>query len=327
MTGIELDGAEGDQAPSGPSTDASSARSSLTRAGIWAPRVAAMAGVRVPSTPVDHQHVALKAVPGSELPRDMPCFRDTGQTSSTGSPRPAGIVFGGYEPDPVARWIDGAPWEHGGRSLPPDMIGSSSSCAGPPGGSRSSRAEIVKLVCHPDAMTPDANPSSALSPTVRGLWFAAGLSLNGFGAAGGLGRPGRMDHGRTDPSVDLTAYRPWRFGRAHDDAGWVAELARETYRYYYLLRYPFDQDEWPRPKRRVAATRSAPGRGCRLPGEARMGAAGALRAGEALAAGRARISEPSVGRDHPGSTAWATSIVPSASAPVCSISVRSGRSR
>ena len=110
-------------------------------------------------------------------------------------------------------------------------------------------AEIVKLVCHPDAMTPDANPLVGPAPTVRGLWFAAGLSLNGFGAAGGLGRALAGWIAEDDPGVDLTAYRPWRFGRVHDDAGWVAELARETYRYYYRLRYPFDHDEWGRPKR------------------------------------------------------------------------------
>ena len=31
-----------------------------------------------------------------------------------------GMVFGGYEPNPVSRWEDGVPWEHAARSLPPD---------------------------------------------------------------------------------------------------------------------------------------------------------------------------------------------------------------
>src|SRR5256714_7174013 len=44
--------------------------------GIWAPQVAAMAGAIVVSTPVDHQHAALQAVEGAELPQTMPCFRD-----------------------------------------------------------------------------------------------------------------------------------------------------------------------------------------------------------------------------------------------------------
>jgi glycine cleavage system aminomethyltransferase T/glycine/D-amino acid oxidase-like deaminating enzyme len=218
-------------------------------AGIWAPRVAALAGVRIPSTPVDHQHIALKAVPGWELPREMPCFRDP-DNLVYGKSEAGGVVFGGYEPDPVARWVDGPPWDHGGRSLPPDMDRFEQLLQG---AARRfpfvADAEIVKLVCHPDAMTPDANPLVGPVPDVRGLWMAAGLSLNGFGAAGGLGRSLAEWISGSEPELDLTSYRPWRFGRVHEDAGWVAELARETYRYYYLLRYPFDHDELGRPKR------------------------------------------------------------------------------
>src|SRR5260221_1095469 len=40
--------------------------------GIWAPQIAAMAGAFMGSTPLDHQHSALLAVPGAELPHDMP---------------------------------------------------------------------------------------------------------------------------------------------------------------------------------------------------------------------------------------------------------------
>lgn len=218
-------------------------------AGIWAPRVGALAGARFPSTPVDHQHAALKAVPGSELPQDMPCFRDP-ELLVYGKAEAGGMLLGGYEPDPVARWIDGPPWEHGGRSLPPDHRRFEQLLRG--AATRfpfAAEAEIVKVVCHPDAMTPDANPLVGPWPGVRGLWIAAGLSLNGFGAAGGIGRAIAAWIVGGDPELDCSAYRPWRFGRVHEDAGWVAELARETYRYYYRLRYPFDHDEWGRPKR------------------------------------------------------------------------------
>ncbi|TMC87331.1 MAG: FAD-binding oxidoreductase [Chloroflexi bacterium] len=44
--------------------------------GLWAPQVAAMAGATLISTPVDHQHAALHAVAGHEVPHDMPCFRE-----------------------------------------------------------------------------------------------------------------------------------------------------------------------------------------------------------------------------------------------------------
>ncbi|MGH2672843.1 MAG: NAD(P)/FAD-dependent oxidoreductase, partial [Actinomycetota bacterium] len=92
----------------------------VNAAGLWAPRVAAMVGAFVASTPVDHQHVALRAVAGNELPRHMPCFRDP-DNLVYGKSEAGGILFGGYEGDPVARWVDGAPWDHGSRSLPPDQ--------------------------------------------------------------------------------------------------------------------------------------------------------------------------------------------------------------
>lgn len=221
----------------------------INAAGLWAPRVASMAGVRVPSTPVDHQHATIAAAPGNELPRDMPCFRDP-DNLVYGKSEAGGILFGGYEPDPVARWIDGAPWEHGATSLPPDQARFESLMRG------AIRrfpflegAGLVRLVCHPDAMTPDANPLLGPVPGVRGFWMAAGLSLNGFGAAGGMGRTIAQWIAEGQTEWDVMPYRPWRFGTAHEDPSWVAELARETYRYYYLQRYPFDQDEWGRARR------------------------------------------------------------------------------
>jgi len=220
--------------------------------GIWAPQVAAMAGAFVVSTPVDHQHAALRAVEGAELPRDMPCFRDP-DNLVYGKAEAGGMVLGGYELDPHARWIDGVPWDHAGTSVPPDQHRFEPLLAGaarrfPVVG----EAGIVKLVCHPDAMTPDANPLVGPVPGIRGLFMAAGLSLNGFGGAGGIGQSLAELITAQETELDLYAYRPWRFGPVHHDDRYVAELAREAYRYYYFLRYPHDADEWGRPRRTSA---------------------------------------------------------------------------
>ncbi|MHB8589143.1 MAG: FAD-dependent oxidoreductase [Candidatus Dormibacteraceae bacterium] len=220
--------------------------------GIWAPQIAAMAGVFIVSTPVDHQHAALLAVSGHELPHDLPCFRDP-DNLVYGKSEAGGVVLGGYEADPVARWIDGVPWEHAGTSLPPDQARFEPLLAG---AARRfpflGEAGIVKLVCHPDAMTPDANPLVGPVPGVPGLYLAAGLSLNGFGGAGGIGRSLAELITTGEPELDLYPYRPWRFGPVHHDHRYASELAREAYRYYYYLRYPFDSDEWGRPRRTSA---------------------------------------------------------------------------
>src|SRR5690349_12877677 len=220
--------------------------------GIWGPQIAAMAGAFVVSTPVDHQHAALLAVPGHELPHDMPCFRDP-DNLVYGKAEAGGMVLGGYEPNPVARWIDGVPWDHAGTSLPPDQARFEPLLAGAARRFPSvHEAGIVKLVCHPDAMTPDAGPLVGAVPGVRGLYMAAGLSLNGFGGAGGIGRAIAQMVTGGESELDLFAYRPWRFGPVHRDPTYAAELARETYKYYYFQRYPFDTDEWGRPRRTSA---------------------------------------------------------------------------
>jgi 4-methylaminobutanoate oxidase (formaldehyde-forming) len=220
--------------------------------GIWAPQIAAMAGAFMVSTPVDHQHAALLAVPGHELPHDMPCFRDP-DNLIYGKSEAGGVVLGGYEANPVARWIDGVPWDHAGTSLPPDEARFEPLLAG---AARRfpfmGEAGIVKLVCHPDAMTPDSNPLVGPVPGVRGLYLAAGLSLNGFGGGGGIGRSLAELITTGSSELDLHPYRPWRFGPVHRDHRYAAELAREAYRYYYYLRYPLDSDEWGRPRRTSA---------------------------------------------------------------------------
>ena len=166
----------------------------MNACGMWAPQVAAMVGAFAPSVPVDHQHIALHAVDGHELPREMPCFRDT-DNLVYGRSEAGGVLFGGYEPNPVARWVDGVPWDHAGRVLPADPERFAQLMEG------AARrfpfledAGVVTLVCHPDAMTPDGNPLLGPMPGVPGFWMAAGLSLNGFGGAGGH----REDHRRVD---------------------------------------------------------------------------------------------------------------------------------
>jgi 4-methylaminobutanoate oxidase (formaldehyde-forming) len=221
----------------------------VNAAGMWAPQIAAMVGTFACSIPVDHQHIALHAVEGHELSRELPCFRDT-DNLIYGKAESGGVLFGGYEPNPVSRWHDGVPWEHGSTMLPPDHARFQQLMAG------AVRrfpflddAGVTALVCHPDAMTPDGNPLLGPMPGVGGFWLAAGLSLNGFGGAGGLGRAlaGLVTTGATD--VDVQPYRPWRFGGPYRDPTFAAAGAREVYKYYYRQRYPFDVSEAGRPRR------------------------------------------------------------------------------
>src|ERR1700674_5295687 len=99
-------------------------------------------------------------------------------------------------------------------------------------------------------------PTTCRASATRTTWCTASpraeLSFNGFGAGGGSGRSLAELITTGEAELDLHPYRPWRFGPVHRDHRYVAELAREAYRDYYYLRYPYDSDELGRPRRASA---------------------------------------------------------------------------
>jgi glycine/D-amino acid oxidase-like deaminating enzyme len=212
----------------------------VNAAGLWAPRVAAMAGLYIPTTPVDHQHIALKAVPGREFLPTTPCLRDPDNLVYMRQ-EAGGLVIGGYEPNPLARWIDGVPWEHGGTTLPADYDRFEQLLEG---AIRRipflDQAGIITLVCHPGAYTPDCQPMLGPMAGARGMWIAAGMSLNGYGGAGGIGKLMAEWITEGEPSLDVYAYRATRFGNYYANPEYAAERTREGVKYYYRLRFPND---------------------------------------------------------------------------------------
>ena len=221
----------------------------VNAAGLWAPRVAAMAGLHIPTTPVDHQHIALKAVAGHEFLPTTPCLRDPDNLVYMRQ-EAGGLVIGGYEPNPLARWIDGVPWEHGGTTLPADYDRFEQLLEG---AIRRipflDQAGIITLVCHPGAYTPDCQPMLGPMAGARGMWIAAGMSLNGYGGAGGIGKLMAEWIIEGEASLDVNAYRATRFGNYYANPEYAAERTREGVKYYYRLRFPNDENEWARPHR------------------------------------------------------------------------------
>jgi glycine cleavage system T protein len=220
--------------------------------GIWGPRVASMAGVTIPTTPVDHQHIALKAVSGQEFPHSTPCLRDPDNLVYMRE-EAGGLVIGGYEPNPKERWIDGVPWEHGGTSLPPDYDRFEQLLEG---AIRRipflEKAEIITLVCHPGAYNPDCQPIVGPVAGARNFWMACGMSLNGFGGAGGVGKLLAEWIITGEPSKDVYAFKATRYGNYYNNYYYATERTREGVKYYYRLKFPNDENEWARPCRTSA---------------------------------------------------------------------------
>ncbi|MBT4310145.1 MAG: FAD-dependent oxidoreductase, partial [Anaerolineae bacterium] len=142
------------------------------------------------------------------------------------------------------------PWSHGGRTLPADF-----DLFDPlmDGAIRRipflEQAEVVSLICHPGAYTPDCYPILGPLPGARGLWMAAGMSLNGFGGAGGMGKLMAEWIVTGEPSLDVYSFRATRFGNYFDSPTYAAERTKESVRYYYRLKFPNDERELARPHR------------------------------------------------------------------------------
>jgi sarcosine dehydrogenase len=221
----------------------------VNAAGLWAPRIAAMAGLQIPTTPVDHQHIALRAVPGHEFSPETPCLRDPDNLVYMRQEQ-GGLVIGGYEPKPLPRWIDGTPWEHGSKSFPGDFDQFEMLLEG---AIRRlpflDQAGIITLVRHPGAYTPDCQPLLGPMAGARGMWILAGMSLNGYGGAGGMGKLMAEWIIEGEAPMDVYAYRATRFGNYYSDPVYAAERTQECVKYYYRMKFPHDESESARPHR------------------------------------------------------------------------------
>ena len=217
--------------------------------GMWASQVAAMVGVSLPITPLVHQHLATKPIPGNELPRATPCLRDP-ENLVYMREEVGGFLIGGFERHPVAWSVGGVPWDFTQQLLPSDWELFDEILEG---AIRRvpilAKAELAHLVNGPEGITPDSRPLLGPVPGVPGFWVAAGLSHTGFGAGGAIGHIMADWLVDGEPPHDVTELNVRRFGRVYEDRAYAAERARESYRYYYMLRYPHDENEWARERR------------------------------------------------------------------------------
>ncbi|MFQ5856905.1 MAG: FAD-dependent oxidoreductase [Anaerolineae bacterium] len=252
-TGVRVTGI--DLSPSGEiaqvNTDHGSIKTEcvVNAAGMWAPRIGAMVGINLPMAPVRHQYLTTRPIPGYELPRETPVLRDPDNLVYIRE-EVRGFLIGGFELDPKVWSIDGVSWGFSEQPLPSDWDLFQELIEG---AIRRipilEQAEAINLLNFPDAVTPDGQPCLGPVPGLRGFYVAAGMSLNGFGGGGGLGKLMAEWIVEGAPSIDVHEMNVQRFGPIHADPAYVAERAREVYKYYYYLRYPNDENEWGRPQR------------------------------------------------------------------------------
>jgi 4-methylaminobutanoate oxidase (formaldehyde-forming) len=214
--------------------------------GMYAPEIAAMAGITIPIVPMAHQYLLARI--GEPIPVDLPTMRDPDRLVYFRRDA-GGLVMGGYERDPLPFGLDGIPSDFNNRLLPEDWPRfeplSANAITRVPA---LERGEVVKLINGPEAFTPD-NEFVLGESSLRGFYVAAGFCAHGIAGAGGMGRAMAEWIIDGEPSLDLWKMDLRRFGAAYQKRDYALARTVEVYSTYYDIHYPNEERQAGRPLR------------------------------------------------------------------------------
>ncbi len=201
----------------------------INAAGAWAPLVAAMAGMRLPTYPVRHQLFITEPI--ASVTADMPIVRVVDANIYV-RPERGGLMVGGYEPDPIA--VDPRVLAAGMADLALDItpLRRIVEDVGP---------EYPELVDAPVAelrgglptMTPDGHHLFGETSAVRGLWIMSGCVVAGLSISPAAGEimADWIVNGRTE--YDMSQFALDRFGDRYDDPTVLAKACLARYSHHY----------------------------------------------------------------------------------------------
>ena len=216
-------------------------------AGQWSRDVGALAGVNVPLVSMQHQYLITEAIDG--VTSDLPTLRDPDRLTYY-KEEVGGLVMGGYEPNPIGWAEDGFPenfaftlldsnWDHFEQILSLAL----------PRVPALENAGIKTLLNGPESFTPDGNFILGESPEVDGFFVGAGFNAFGIASAGGAGQALAEWIAGGEPPYDLWAADIRRFGKPHQDIGWVRKRTYEMYGKHYTIAWPNEEHSSGRPFR------------------------------------------------------------------------------
>ena len=225
----------------------------VTAAGSWARQVGAMVGLDLPTIPVEHQYIVTDVIPElverreAGLP-EMPVLRESDASYYMREER-QGLILGPFEKNAPAWAVDGVPEGFGQELLPPDVDRLEPHIeAAMKRVPMFARAGIKDCVNGPIPYTPDGNPLVGPAYGLPDFWLAEGFSF-GITAAGGAGwqLAGWIANG--EPSIDMLAVDPRRFG-AYANKHYTKAKNEEAYAHVFVIHYPDEE----RPAARPAKT-------------------------------------------------------------------------
>ena len=224
--------------------------------GVWSPRIAAMAGARIPLTPVVHQMISVGPIPlfadtSGEI--EYPIVRDV-DTGMYERQHGADMEVGSYahrpmivDPDDIPSIEEAVlsptempftqddfdPQLEQALELMPDLLGDEGAGI---------RYAINGLI----SMTPDGHPALGETPEVPGLWSVAASWIK---EGPGIGRAMAKWMSGVTPQTDIHEADISRFYGHQRTTAHVTERAREGFNKMYGIVHPAEQWESGRPLR------------------------------------------------------------------------------
>jgi 4-methylaminobutanoate oxidase (formaldehyde-forming) len=217
-------------------------------AGMWSRQIGALAGVSVPLQPVRHQYVITGKIEG--ITPGLPTIRDPDRRTYF-KEEVGGLVFGGYEPDPIA-WGDEAgnvpdkfefqllddDWTHFEQHMTEALARI------PALGT----AGIKQMVDGPESFTPDGNFILGEAPELRNFFVGTGFNAFGIASAGGAGWVLAQWVAAGEAPLDLWVVDIRRFAGLHGDRAWTRDRTLEAYGKHYTVAFPLEEYESGRPR-------------------------------------------------------------------------------
>jgi sarcosine dehydrogenase len=214
--------------------------------GMWARQIGAMAGVSVPLQPVKHQYVITEKLDG--LSADAATIRDPDRRTYF-KEEVGGLVFGGYEPNPVSWTLENVPdsfefqlfeddWDHFEQHM-------SQALARIPA---LEKVGIKKMINGPESFTPDGNFILGAAPELKNFYVGAGFNAFGIAAGGGAGWALADWVMKGEAPTDLWTVDIRRFSGMHKDRAWVNERTLEAYSKHYSIIFPHEEYSTGRPR-------------------------------------------------------------------------------
>ncbi len=214
--------------------------------GMWARQIGALAGVNVPLQPVKHQYVITEKLEG--LSPDAATIRDPDRRTYF-KEEVGGLVFGGYEPNPISWTQDDVPdtfefqlfeddWDHFEQHMGQALARIPAL----------EKVGIKKMINGPESFTPDGNFILGAAPELKNFYVGAGFNAFGIASGGGAGWVLADWVMKGEAPTDLWSVDIRRFSNLHKDRAWVNERTLEAYGKHYTVGFPHEEYASGRPR-------------------------------------------------------------------------------